>query len=207
MNIRLRNLLHHQYNKKGVPQSRAGEIPWSFIDWTNAQINAKSMYNTVAVNSGLITGTQWDVMLNKIASSDSTKSLTDSGIWGNYYNKAITECIGRYATYNTSSREMSTFSSEMQTNGIKNSNSNTLLTTGASSKTRAYNIYDVAGNAWEWTEETSFYGGNNEAQYRELRGGSFGDSSATTPVCYRNGSSAIIGINCSVGFRVVLYMK
>ena len=36
------------------------------------------MYSTHSVQSGLITETQWDVMLNKIVSIDETKNLTDS---------------------------------------------------------------------------------------------------------------------------------
>ena len=47
------------------------------------------MYNTNYVSSGLLTGTQWDVMINKINSVDSTKSLTNS-TWGNYQNQTFT---------------------------------------------------------------------------------------------------------------------
>ena len=195
------------YNKEGTPQSKAGVIPWIFVDWTHARANAKSMYNTGTVNSGLITGTQWDVMINKIASIDSTKSLTDSGTWGTHYDKATTEYIGRYATYNPSNGIISTFSSEVQTNGTKNANVYQLLTTGASDKTRAYNIYDVAGNLWEWTEETSFYGGNSATQYRELRGGNYADKSANNPVSMRHGSAPASFTATSVAFRVVLYIK
>ena len=145
-------------------------------------------------------------MINKIASSDSTKSLTDSGSWGNHFGKEITEYIGRYATYTKSDETLSRFSSEIQTNGTKNANEYKILTTGASDKTRAYNIYDVAGNVWELTEETSFLGGNSATQYRDIRGSSYYYDSVFFPVCYRHGfltSSA----HCSVGFRVVLYMK
>ena len=194
------------YNKEGKPQSKAGLIPWIFVDWMHARTNAINMYNTGTVNSGLITGTQWDVMINKIASSDSTKSLTDSGTWGTYYDKATTEYIGRYATYNPSNGIISTFSSEVQTNGTKNENVYQLLTTGASDKTKAYNIYDVAGNLWEWTEETSFYGGNSATQYREIRGSGFGNSSNSFPVCYRY-RFLDSTTSYDTGFRVVLYMK
>ena len=146
-------------------------------------------------------------MINKIASSDSTKSLTDSGSWGNHLDKATTGYIGRYATYNTSNTTLSKFSSDIQTNGTKAANSYQILTTGASDKTRSYNIYDVAGNLWEWTEETSFYGGNSATQYREYRGGSFAYASAAFPACFRSGDNSASTTNCSIGFRVVLYMK
>lgn len=192
------------YNKDGKPQSKAGVIPWIFIDWEHSQKNAESMYNTSCVNSGLITGAQWDVMINKIASAES-KSLRDSKDWGNHYNKTLIY-TGRYATYNSSTKYLSTFS-KAQEGATKNESTYTLLTTGASEIVKAYNLYDVAGNVWEWIEETSFYGGNSSDQYRELRGGCFYNSSITHPVYFRHGDNLINYTGSYVGFRVVLYMK
>jgi len=199
--------LHHAsnpiYNEEGKPQSKEGLVPWNFISWEKSQKNAESMYKTSYVHSGLITGTQWDVMINKIASVEG-KSLTNSVDWGNHYNKALTY-TGRYATYNTSTKYLSVFSEE-QINATKNANTNTLLTTAASETTKAYNLYDVAGNVFEWTEEISFYGGNTATQYRELRGGSCSNTSSTYPVCFRNGVNTVGSTSSNVGFRVVLYM-
>jgi len=198
------------YNRDGVPQSKEGLIPWIFVDWEQSQENAQSMYNTSYVNSGLITGTQWDVMINKIGNltdeSGNTKySLTNSESWGNHLNKALTY-TGRYATYNTSTKYLSIFS-EVKTNATKTANQYIMLTTGASEQTKAYNLYDVAGNVWEWTEETSFYGGETDTQYKVFRGGGFRYSSSIHPVRYRNGCHSIADIYCELGFRVVLYMR
>ena len=60
---------------------------------------------------------------------------------------------------------------------------------------------------WEWTEETSFYGGNSATQYRVLRGGSFPYASSAYPVCYRNGDVTVSNTYINVGFRAVLYIK
>ena len=79
------------YNKSGIPRSKAGLVPWNFIDWNMSKTNSESMYNTNYVTSGLITGTQWDVMLNKlIEKTDLTEvDIKSSGKWGNYRDNAI----------------------------------------------------------------------------------------------------------------------
>ena len=46
------------HNKAGKPQSKAGLVPWNFIDWNTSRQNAESMYKTDYVRSGLITGTR-----------------------------------------------------------------------------------------------------------------------------------------------------
>jgi len=107
---------------------------------------------------------------------------------------------------NDSTLYLSIFS-EKQTNATKNANTKALLTTGATEIAKAYNIYDVSGNLWEWTEEISFYGGNTSDQYRIYRGGGFGSSMSPSPVCYRNGNHKVDSSNSSLGFRVVLYMR
>ena len=191
------------YNVDGIPQSKAGLKPWNFVNWEQSRKNARNMYNTATVNSGLITGTQWDVMINKIANSDNAKSITDSENWGNHYNTTLTYTGRSVKTVND---ELSTFGGE-ETNATKNGNTYVLITTGGAEMSKGYNIYDVAGNLWEWTEETSYYGANTTNEYREIRGSGFNSASAVYPVCYRSGASTASSTSASIGFRVVLYMK
>lgn len=82
-----------------------------------------------------------------------------------------------------------------------------LLTTGASSVTEQYHIFDIAGNVWEWTEENSKYNGDTGVQYRMARGGCYLNAYANSPACYRVGHSKVNDTNLSVGFRIVLYIK
>ncbi len=202
------------YNKEGKPQARAGVIPWNFIDWTTSQNNAKNMYNTNSVSSGLITGTQWDVMLKKIVEkTDLTEAdLTNSVNWGNHSNNSI-EYKGRLArAWYSSGWYLAAFGekTEGNTNSYSSGNGD-LLTTGASGQTEKYHIYDVAGNLWEWTDEASLYkagtASETNAQYHVLRGGECVDFSKTNPVCYRVGDGIVSQAEFSVGFRVVLYLK
>ena len=191
------------YNLDGTPQSKAGMVPWIFIDWTHSKANAESMYNNNYVSSGLIVGTQWDVILNIMLkkSEVSASDLVNSNSWGNYLDNSISY-NGRLAKIDYNSvATLKPFGTkgEGKTNS---SGKGDLLTTGASSIAEKYHIFDLAGNVWEWTEETSIYA--TSEQYRVLRGGSC-DSS--WPVCYRHGKNTVKKTSFNVGFRVVLYIK
>jgi len=198
------------YNILGTPQSKAGVSPWNFVDWTKSQTNARNMYNTTSLKSGLITGTQWDVMINKIGSlkdeSGNTKySLTNSALWGNYYDGDTNGFTFRGDVSEYKSNTQYAFTTPAST--TKANKTYYLLKTGASDHNLAYNLYDVAGNLWEWTEGTSFYGGNSATQYRVLRGGGFDSASSTYPACFRVGYHVTTHTYFAVGFRVVLYIQ
>lgn len=90
------------------------------------------------------------------------------------------------------------------TKGTYSGNEGELLTTGASSTTEKYHIFDIAGNLWEWTEEDAHY--STTEQYRVSRGGSYIYDSDEYTACYHACDSASYTSN-SIGFRVVLYMK
>ena len=198
------------YNLDGVPQSKAGVVPWMFIDWTHSKANAESMYNNNYVSSGLITGTQWDVILNTMKSKAglSDSDITNSNSWGNYKNKQLT-FTGRkaVASNNGSNWILAPFGTQTTdgTKGTYSGNGGELLTTGASTTTQKYHIFDIAGNLWERTEEDSHY--QTSGQYRVIRGGSYFDSSSGYPACYRLGDATTSWTGAHIGFRAVLYIK
>ncbi len=72
-------------------------------------------------------------------------------------------------------------------------------TAGFNEKWKVKNIYDLAGNVWEWTNEIWGSG-------RIYRGGSYSDRGNEVAVSCRN-SNIVNGSFGSVGFRVRLYIK
>ena len=86
-----------------------------------------------------------------------------------------------------------------------------LLTTGATDIARAYNIYDVAGNLAEWTEESSTDSSSVSTleTYKDIRGGNFDGKGSIGGwmVCYCacRGTKSMTAYFS--GFRVVLYIK
>lgn len=93
------------YNKIGKAQSKPGIVPWNFIDWNNASTNSKNMYNTSTVRSGLITGTQWDVMANWITNKNN-EELTNSESWGNHETTTHIITLGRMSYYSKKSTSL-----------------------------------------------------------------------------------------------------
>ena len=130
-------------------------------------------YNTTKVKSTLIYGIQWDMMLRYVANSE--HNVNDSRNWGNF-NNSIDDAV--------------------KNSGINNMN----YTTGKSNAWKTKNIYDIAGNIWEWTMEA--YGTN----YRIRRGGSYNDDGAKYSAYYRNTSNPYASID-GFGFRIALYIN
>ncbi len=88
------------------------------------------------------------------------------------------------------------------------------MSTGASEDTKLNNIYDLAGNMWEWTTERgSHKDASNINQdyanktYAVYRGGCFADPGNAGPVSHRNGVNLVSDARINYGFRVVLYVR
>ena len=108
----------------------------------------------------MIWGCQWDATCDFIATKGEQKSIKDSSTWGNYAN------------YNTSNSY-----TEGTTGYVKDAG--TKLDTGKSEYWKANNIYDIAGNCWEWTQEAVF------TDSRAGRGGRYNYSGSIRPASNR----------------------
>ena len=133
--------------------------PYNYVKWGESMSNigtvgavylSNNLYNSsdYGATSMLCTGACWDSMLDFI--KDEKHNVTDSTKWGNYYDSET------YKVYRGSVYSNSAWSSADVTNGTEiTQNQSILLTTGASEGNSAKNIYDVAGNCFEWTTESN----------------------------------------------------
>ena len=173
----------------GKVQSKAGATPWVDIQWgtsmteigtTGAVYQAQNMYNDDEheVTSTLIYGVQWDAIMNFIDSNYSKEDGT--------CNSFVSDSAGK-GNYNE----------DENTNSWKDN----LTSCGSSDDYRVKNIYDLAGNAFEWTMEAY------STDSRVVRGGIFDDSGSDYPAScrYPYRIPDRDGLNL-VGFRVALYL-
>ena len=142
--------------------------PYNYVKWGDSMSSigdvgavalSNSLYNSTKPNYGatsmLCTGACWDSMLDFIKN---TKNVTSSSDWGNYKDAEFDIIRGKYAE-NSASGTLGNFTAVEGTYKkelYSVSNKSILLTTGASERNSAKNIYDVAGNCYEWTTE-SYY--------------------------------------------------
>ena len=188
---------------------KANSIPYYHADYYTAVEMSKRLYsNNSYVQSGLITGTQWDMMM-KFLSDSSNYSDMKSTQWGNYDNVSLTNLRGYYTNVNTSNASTDGFKSTEGFTTNSGTNSWVILTTGSTEQVLKKGLYDVAGNLWEWTQESSYVanlGYNITYNTYNLRGGSFLSAYAGGPACYR-GYNFAPTTHTNFGFRPVLYIK
>ena len=159
--------------------------------------------------SSLIYGLQWDLVLKYTETKGAATNVnltTDSTKIGNYYNSELKLNRGKFAQYGELSnwfdynsekkKELVTGSKKK----VQDSYSNAmLLTTGATEDTTLQNIYDIAGNVWEWTLEMSDTIGPCVA-----RGGCYRDSGLSKTIKERGADNTINSYDY-LGFRIGLW--
>ena len=132
-----------------------------------------------SVQSGLLTGKAWDRTCrwieDYITTINTKSTLTYCRYYGNYRNSESPANIG---TYTSNQKQLS----------------------GANENWKTKNIYDLAGNIWEWTNE--IYSSDN----RISRGGGCIDNGDSRPLSCRNNYSYLLTSE-RMGFCLGLYIK
>ena len=128
-----------------------GAQPWTFLSYNDVKTKSTEFLCTDKVKSGLITGTQWDYIMQMAKNKDYDVE-TDSSLWGTYFsssNNTVIEKGHRIALENTNPLIWQ----EINEDYLKPKDSILYHETGANKNAKFYNIYDLAGNVWEYTNE------------------------------------------------------
>lgn len=131
------------------PIIQRGTYPYNYITCKQAQEKSRELISDKERTSSLMFGIQWDLIMKFIeqkGAKTQTQLKTDSSTWGNYNNVEFNFVRGKYS-YDMGT----TFSSDVNNKTSKVESTSVLLTTGATDRNSALNIYDLAGNLWEWT--------------------------------------------------------
>lgn len=138
-------------------------------DWYTAYMLIQLMNANEKVKTSMIFGCLWDETLQWLVDSGNKTyaDMNDSTSWGNYYNSTF--------EYKKTSGDTST----------KSVSSGTIIPSGSTEYSKANNIYDMAGNVWDWTLE------GDGSYYRRYRGGSYGTDGSVKPASYRYGYSPV----------------
>ena len=179
-----------------IPVIKEGAYSYNYITCSDAQIQS-SKINSGNYTSSLMFGIQWDLVLKhlQVGEGMSASSLTsNSSDWGNYANIGFNISKGEYSTNYGSS-----FNPVPET-GYTKPSSAVLLTMGATERNRKMNIYDIAGNQWEWTLEKST-GAFTPCTYR---GGNCNGSGSYNPASSRYGNRTTYS-DSNISFRSALY--
>ena len=151
----------YELSEAGVQKDKA---TLTNTNWYDLYQKCKILNASNKVETRMIWGCQWDVTMNWLISSGAKTSdevNKDSSTWGNYSN------------YNTANNYTE------GTAGYEK-NAGSPQNTGSSENWKANNIYDLAGNVWEWTQEAS---GDVS---RAIFGGCYRNDGSSSPVSSRS---------------------
>ena len=169
-----------------TPVIRKGNTDITSQTWYTIYKRCKNLKGkNTNVETGIAWGNQFDRTLAWLVETGNKtkKEIADySSNWGNYENSEF--------EYVNSSGNIVT----------KNKDSSIRIPTGSTEYTKANNIYDLSGNAWDWTMETC------NTYCRVYRGGFFVSPGGGFPADNRNGYDSSYSL-IYYGCRSALYIK
>ncbi len=182
--------------ERQVPIIKANVYPYNYITRTQAKVLSEQVESGSSTSS-LIYGLQWGLMLKYIESKNvASKDVfnKDSTAIGNYKDSSWTteDNVVKYSKDSSISFLEGTYS--------KSEGESCLVSSGASKSFSLMNIYDIAGNMWEWSLE---YSGQADHPGTQI-GGSCYDSGKTYYASYKN-LIVLDRLFSNISFRVTIY--
>ena len=144
----------YELSNEGVQK---GKATLTNKNWYELYKKCTTLNASDKVESKMIWGIQWDLACDFISKKGEQKSIINSTTWGNCSDSTGNAAVMDGETKKYGSKQV----------------------TGFSEYWKANNIYDLAGNCWEWTQEA--YGTNTRAR----RGGDDGSIGSDNPVYSR----------------------
>ena len=144
-------------------------------NWYKLYKYSKNIAGSEIMQTRMIWGCQWDVTCKWL--KEHNYDINNSSAWGNYKDSVSPANGGNYE---------------------QNNNKNT----GSNENWKANNIYDLAGNCKEWTQEA------NSTDRRALRGGVYLNNGSDTPASNRSINLPVnSNLSSVVASRASLYIK
>ncbi len=200
-----------------IPVSKKNNASWNRISQKNAVDVSRKMYeDSKTVTSSLIDSYAWDTVLAWYSKMgiDCIKSTS----YGNYIDVEMSLKNVLYAEHVfLDEHYWKSYAAKYRLGVLEmgpryiGTNKNRIvyeIATGGAEETKKNNIYDLAGNMWEWTtEEKNFKTDKNETGiFGVLRGGSFLSNGINISISERYGELRYSKCDINLGFRVVLYI-
>ena len=151
----------YELSEAGVQKNQPTLVETNWYNLYNACKDTK-LQASEKVETRMIWGCQWDVTCNFIANKGDKKDIADSRTWGNY---------------NDSEGDAKVIVTE---NGTETKKYGSKQNTGYSEYWKANNIYDLAGNCYEWTQEA------DSTYRRDVRGGYYNINGPSYPASSHN---------------------
>ena len=150
----------YELSNEGVQK---GKETLTYTNWYNLYQKCTTLNASDKVESKMIWGIQWDLACDFISKKGEQKNITNSTEWGNYSDSTGNAAVMDGETQKYGSKQV----------------------TGYSEYWKANNIYDLAGNCYEWTQEAV------STFRRAIRGGFYNISGSVIPAYFCGWSGAI----------------